>query len=239
MRKGNTLCPQLDPIRSPPRVSRQMMGLFDEGGKVGWSPLVSYVAWDADGPLWERHISILPLELLCTSFEHLPLKDLVTATHVCRHWRSTALSHAKLWCNINTSNRDQFVAMLARPRNALLFVTIQVCPPTARLDIRNRIVEGTEGNDSTHEDFLDLDFKVHEYAQEPVSRLYDVLLPHMARVNTLHIEDSELTPSLDELLGVPAPRLTDFSLNIRAYSLHAELQLVLVNSCLFNDEAPH
>lgn len=127
--------------------------------------------------------------------------------------------------------------MLARSGNALLSVTIQVCHPTARLDIRNRIVDGTEGNDSTHDDFLDLE--VHEYAQGPVPRLYDALLPHMTRVHTLHIEDSELTSSLDKLLSAPSPRLADFSLNIRAYTLNIELQLTLVNSRLFNDEAPH
>ncbi|KZV88949.1 hypothetical protein EXIGLDRAFT_838868 [Exidia glandulosa HHB12029] len=238
MRKGNALCPQLDPQLLSPRDSQHIMTLSSNWGvDDAWSVPAFYLAslvCDADGPLWERHISTLPLELLSASFEHLPLKDLVTATHVCRCWRSAALSHAKLWSHINTSNRDQLVAMLARSRNALLSVTLQVCPPTARLDIRNRIVEGS---DSTHEEFLDL--QLYEYTQDPISRLYDALLPHMARVHTLHIEDSELTSSLHELLNASAPRLATFSLNIRAYTLDGELQLVLVKGRFFNDDAPH
>ncbi|KZV80078.1 hypothetical protein EXIGLDRAFT_845888 [Exidia glandulosa HHB12029] len=46
-------------------------------------------------------VSTLPAELLCRVFEFLDLADRVTATHVCRQWRSTSLAApAALWCDV-------------------------------------------------------------------------------------------------------------------------------------------
>ncbi|KZW00546.1 hypothetical protein EXIGLDRAFT_830698 [Exidia glandulosa HHB12029] len=53
-----------------------------------------------------------------------PRTKLVTTTHVCQYWRTSAVLHATLWNRIVTSSHEQLVCMLERSGTALLDVTI-------------------------------------------------------------------------------------------------------------------
>lgn len=55
-------------------------------------------------------------EVLCTVFSMLPFADLVTASHVCHHWRNIALSSPSIWTEVKMRGYDDDVG----PRECLL-----------------------------------------------------------------------------------------------------------------------
>ncbi|EJD37778.1 hypothetical protein AURDEDRAFT_129257 [Auricularia subglabra TFB-10046 SS5] len=63
-----------------------------------------------------RHIHQLPPELLGECFEHLSLSDRIRAATVCSLWRSVAVDHAELWCDIENVKMRALAHLLARTK---------------------------------------------------------------------------------------------------------------------------
>ena len=60
-------------------------------------------------------INRLPAEVFAKVLAHRwPGRDLISATHVCRHWRTTLLSFASLWAEIRCSGEEQTSFFLQR-----------------------------------------------------------------------------------------------------------------------------
>jgi len=77
---------------------------------------------------------MLPLEILSNVLEHRASnKDLVTATHVCRHWRSTLTSTPSLWTNIrfrrSSPTIDRALTYLERSKSALINIKMYLDVP--------------------------------------------------------------------------------------------------------------
>jgi hypothetical protein len=71
-------------------------------------------------------INRLPPEVFATVLGHRwPGKDLISATHVCRRWRTTLLSFASLWAEINCAGDEQTRCFLERARAAALHVYLR------------------------------------------------------------------------------------------------------------------
>lgn len=65
-------------------------------------------------------VSCLPTETLTTVFALLPFQDLISSTHVCHSWRTTAVECSTLWSSIVVDGRmpDVVEQLLERTRSA-------------------------------------------------------------------------------------------------------------------------
>lgn len=73
-----------------------------------------------------RPINRLPPEVLATVLAHRwPGKDLISSTHVCRHWRTTLLSFSSLWAEIHCVGEEQTLLFLERAKTAPLHIRLQ------------------------------------------------------------------------------------------------------------------
>ena len=71
-------------------------------------------------------INRLPPEVFATVLTHRwPGRDLISATHVCRHWRTTLLTFASLWAEIYCAGEEQTFAFLERARAAPLRIYLR------------------------------------------------------------------------------------------------------------------
>ncbi|KAF9651511.1 hypothetical protein BDM02DRAFT_3110625, partial [Thelephora ganbajun] len=71
-------------------------------------------------------ISRLPPEVFATVLTHRwPGRDLISATHVCRHWRTTLLSFASLWAEIHCTGEEQTFFFLERAKAAPLHIYLR------------------------------------------------------------------------------------------------------------------
>jgi hypothetical protein len=71
-------------------------------------------------------INRLPPEVFATILTHRwPGRDLISATHVCRHWRTTLLSFASLWAEINCAGEAQTFFFLERAKAAPLHIYLR------------------------------------------------------------------------------------------------------------------
>lgn len=71
-------------------------------------------------------INRLPPEVFATVLAHRwPGKDLISATHVCRHWRTTLLSLASLWAEIRCASEEQTPFFLERAKTAPLHIYLR------------------------------------------------------------------------------------------------------------------
>ena len=71
-------------------------------------------------------INRLPPEVFAKVLAHRwPGRDLISATHVCRHWRTTLLSFASLWAEIHCSGEEQMFFFLRRAKAAPLHVYLR------------------------------------------------------------------------------------------------------------------
>ncbi|KZV82477.1 hypothetical protein EXIGLDRAFT_729702 [Exidia glandulosa HHB12029] len=163
----------------------------------------------------EPRVNRIPLEILVKIFAQLPTYELVTATHVCKYWRATAVAQATLWNRIVTSSHAQLVCMLERSGTMLLDVTI--LGPNLMQDILTAC--GVE------------DWRVGPGGASRgagADVLCSVLLAHMPRVRKLCV----LSPMIlhgsavySALFSTPAPEL-----------VHFELQTF--GPCTFGTESP-
>lgn len=72
------------------------------------------------------HINRLPPEVLATVLAHRwPGRDLISATHVCRYWRTALLSFASLWAEIHCAGEEQTFFFLERAKAAPLHVYLR------------------------------------------------------------------------------------------------------------------
>lgn len=71
-------------------------------------------------------VNRLPPEVLATVLTHRwPGRDLISATHVCRHWRRTLFSFASLWAEIHCAGEEQTFFFLERAKGAPLHVYLR------------------------------------------------------------------------------------------------------------------
>jgi hypothetical protein len=71
-------------------------------------------------------INRLPPELFATVLAHRrPGRDLISSTHVCRHWRTTLLSFASLWAEIHCAGEEQTFFFLERAKAAPLHICLR------------------------------------------------------------------------------------------------------------------
>ena len=71
-------------------------------------------------------INRLPPEVFAKVLAHRwPGRDLISATHVCRHWRTTLLSFASLWAEIRCSGEEQTFFFLRRAQAAPLHIYLR------------------------------------------------------------------------------------------------------------------
>jgi hypothetical protein len=72
-------------------------------------------------------INRLPPEVFATVLTHRwPGRDLISATHVCRHWRTTLLSFASLWAEIHCAGEEQTFFFLERAKAAPLHIYLRL-----------------------------------------------------------------------------------------------------------------
>ena len=83
-------------------------------------------------------VNRLPPEVFTTVLTHRwPGRDLISATHVCRHWRTTLLSFASLWAEIHCAGEEQTFFFLERARTAPLHIYLR--PRFSHAALRNFI----------------------------------------------------------------------------------------------------
>ena len=71
-------------------------------------------------------INRLPPEVFATVLAHrCPGRDLISSTHVCRHWRTTLLSFASLWAEIHCAGVEQTFFFLERAKGAPLHIYLR------------------------------------------------------------------------------------------------------------------
>jgi len=71
-------------------------------------------------------INRLPPEVFAKVLTHrCPGRDLISATHVCRYWRTTLLSFASLWAEIRCSGHEQTFFFLQRAKAAPLHIYLR------------------------------------------------------------------------------------------------------------------
>ena len=71
-------------------------------------------------------INRLPPEVFATVLAHRwPGRDLISATHVCRHWRTTLFSFASLWAEIHCAGEAQTFFFLERAKAAPLRIYLR------------------------------------------------------------------------------------------------------------------
>ncbi|EJD50817.1 hypothetical protein AURDEDRAFT_182180 [Auricularia subglabra TFB-10046 SS5] len=157
-------------------------------------------------------INSLPPELLGGVFQWLPFGDLITATHVCKHWRSVALGDGSLWSVIRTNSLVHLQTMLQRSQAALLSVELELPEYAPQPWTRNHtilpghaVAQGIGFFDESllepREDFMTL-----------AKALLTSLRPHMPRIRTLSIRGCWASRPLATLLAEPAPELVHFAL---------------------------
>ncbi|KZV82228.1 hypothetical protein EXIGLDRAFT_729997 [Exidia glandulosa HHB12029] len=152
----------------------------------------------------EPRVNRLPLEILVKIFAQLPTYELVTATHVCKYWRATAVAQVTLWNRIVTSSHAQLVCMLERSGTMLLDVTI--LGPNLMQDTLTAC--GVE------------DWRVGPGGASQGAGAYvlcSVLLAHMSRVRKLCVLSPMVLPAqgsavYSALFSTPAPELVHFEL---------------------------
>lgn len=90
-------------------------------------------------------VNRLPPKVLARILASRPSKrTLVTATHICRHWRSTILSVPTLWIDIPCRDLDRTLTYLERSKGALINVYAMLPPPNFPIrDILGRHIERT------------------------------------------------------------------------------------------------
>ena len=72
------------------------------------------------------HINRLPPEVFAAVLTHRwPGRDLISATHVCRHWRTALLSFASLWAEIHCAGEEQTFFFLERAKAAPLHIYLR------------------------------------------------------------------------------------------------------------------
>lgn len=73
-----------------------------------------------------RPINRLPPEVFAAVLAHRrPGRDLISSTHVCRHWRTTLLSFASLWAEIHCAGEEQTLFFLERAKAAPLHIYLR------------------------------------------------------------------------------------------------------------------
>lgn len=72
------------------------------------------------------HVNTLPAEVLGHCFEYLRLRDRIRATEVCARWRSVALDHAVLWCELEDVGMTRLTTLLPRTKRVGVRITAQV-----------------------------------------------------------------------------------------------------------------
>lgn len=71
-------------------------------------------------------INRLPPEVFASVLAHRwPGRDLISSTHVCRHWRTTLLSFASLWAEIHCADEEQMFFFLERAKAAPLHICLR------------------------------------------------------------------------------------------------------------------
>ena len=71
-------------------------------------------------------INRLPPEVFAVILAHRwPGRDLISSTHVCRHWRTTLLSFPSLWAEIDCAGGEQTALFLDRARAAPLHIYLR------------------------------------------------------------------------------------------------------------------
>lgn len=71
-------------------------------------------------------INRLPGEVFATVLAYRwPGRDLISSTHVCRHWRTTLLSFASLWAEIHCAGEEQAFFFLERAKAAPLHICLR------------------------------------------------------------------------------------------------------------------
>jgi len=83
-------------------------------------------------------INRLPPEVFATVLTHRwPGRNLISATHVCRHWRATLLSFASLWAEIHCAGEEQAFFFLERAKAVPLHIYLR--PHFSRTTLRTFI----------------------------------------------------------------------------------------------------
>ncbi|KAF9792126.1 hypothetical protein BJ322DRAFT_15011 [Thelephora terrestris] len=71
-------------------------------------------------------VNRLPPEVFTTILAHRwPGRDLISSTHVCRHWRTALLSSASLWAELRCAGEEQTFCFLQRAKTAPLHVYLR------------------------------------------------------------------------------------------------------------------
>jgi len=73
-------------------------------------------------------INKLPPEILSQIPKFFPTRDLVVATQVCRHWRTTFISCGSLWCNIDCERGPEALTCLHRSKDSPIHVSVRRIP---------------------------------------------------------------------------------------------------------------
>ena len=81
-----------------------------------------------------KPVNRLPLEILSNVLEQRASnRDLITATHVCRHWRSTLTSTPSLWTNLQfrepTHDVDRALTYLKRSKSVPIDIEMDLDEP--------------------------------------------------------------------------------------------------------------
>ena len=144
-------------------------------------------------------VNRLPLEILSNVLEHRASNaDLVTATHVCQHWRSTLTSTPSLWTNLQFREPGHDIDLRGASHNADRALMYLGRAKSAPIDIE-----------------MDLDVPQHLEVSE-------CLAPHIARIRSLSLDGGpEFIYATTLLLCNPAPSLQ--CLEIRCYESHTHL----------------
>jgi len=115
----------------------------------------------------------------------------IRVSHVCKHWRSVALSCPALWCNLTMTRREWTTELLARSKKAPLYVTMT-----------SPVVAGGSVSGSSRP-------SVPEDSEETVA----LVLSHLARMRSLSITVKHpFTNRTLQLLDGPVPLLESLTI---------------------------
>ncbi|EJD51691.1 hypothetical protein AURDEDRAFT_159428 [Auricularia subglabra TFB-10046 SS5] len=138
-------------------------------------------------------LNTLPPEILGAIFEHLDRRDRLIASHVCQHWRLTAIGDARLWTDhivdyVGDRSLQYLRPMLDRTKDVPLIVDIT---------------------------FSEQNRAVTKVTQAHVSEFSELLFDHLHHIRELAIQISveQALPDVLAALQNPAPLLKSFHMS--------------------------
>lgn len=177
-------------------------------------------------------INKLPVEILWAFFKWLKLRDVIAATHTCKHWRAAALRNGLLWNHINAREPRKLTIMLLRSKGAPLYVELGPLKTTedGLEHFMNLMAQSLPGIPRNRQPNASSDLAART--------MFERLLPHMHRVRALTIKSFWANPAVEALLSAPAPQIVRLSLRHSLAASGASAPLALPGD-LFGGVSPH